>query len=120
MGKINNTTKYPNDLDITGLETVIGSDIGGETVTFPLNSIAAFAVLFLGKIKDPSSSLYNGFIVIAGQNNTDTTIVEAGDILFGRNSGLYGGDLVILDALVDNPTDDSPGSNEFTVKFNLQ
>ncbi len=42
MGKISNQTKYPLDSVLTGEEYVIGTDVGGNTVTFSIDQIAAF------------------------------------------------------------------------------
>lgn len=106
MGRINDTVKYPTDGSISGSDFLIGSDSGGATRTYPLEELAKFVSAFLGRLKNPTSSIYDGFIIIAGENNTDNTTVQAGDYMIGSNTTFPAslGEMVVLRVLQDNPT----------------
>ena len=121
MGRINDGTKYPNDEDISGVERLFGSDETGATRNFLINDVADYVFVKNGRLKNPTSNLFAGFLVIAGEGNTQTGIVEDGDVLVGGNAALTSGQLMILKANKDNPTDtesNTPGGG-LDVKLNL-
>jgi hypothetical protein len=72
MGQIKNTSKYPNDTDITGNESVIGSDNdnNGKTMNYKLSDLAAYFTEYFNS-QNQSVSLSgnitggNGVVVIS-------------------------------------------------------
>lgn len=118
MGRIEDLTKYPIDQDLSGSEYWVGTDPDNNNATrnYSATAVAKFTAKYLERLKNPTSSLYDGFIIIAREGaGKDNTIVQQNDILIGRNSTFFSGDLVVLTANQDSPTQDS----HFTVKINL-
>ena len=118
VGRISDLTKYPIDSSLSGLETMISTDPDNSNATrnITVNSISDFVFSLLKGLKNPTSTLYSGFIVIGREGvGKDNTIVQQDDILIGRSSSFFSGEFVFLTANQDNPTLDE----HFTVKLNL-
>ena len=113
MGRINDK---PSDGNITGAEKVLASDGDGSTVNLELPDLVGWIKTQFSNFKTPSSSTYDGLLVIGGQGNTDTTSVEAGDILIGINSTFTSGDFLFMVADINNPSSFA----DCTIKLNLQ
>lgn len=120
MGRISDQTKYPLDGAISGLERLIGTDPDNSNATrqFLIDTLVAYFKTKL-PIKTPADSKYDGFLIIAGEGNTDSVSVESGDLMIGANVAFSSGEMVVIRSLSLDP-DPLQIDIDFEILINLQ